>query len=180
MPVLRSPPGRLGNGRGLHAEDGGQRPAGMAEDLDPQVREAGAGLLDGDPAAPPTQRLAGQADLAADPGHQGLESQPRGPGGLRRLHRAPECLDELAGAQNPLITRVGLPAPPETLDHRPAAETAQEAAPLEVGPAAPGDAGGDEGPVGVPGPAAPGAEVAEDRLGWKRHIGSDQFPTVNT
>jgi len=136
VPVLRSPPGRLGNRRGLHAEDGGQRPAGMAEDLDPQVREAGAGLLDGEPAAPAAQSLAGQADVAADPGHEALERQPRGPGGLSRLQRAPEGLHELAGAQHPLITRVGLPAPPEALDHRPAAETAQEAAPLELGPAA--------------------------------------------
>ena len=60
----RASPGRLGNGRGLHAEDGGQGPAGMAEDLDPEIGEAGAGLLDGEPAAP-AHRLAGQADLAA-------------------------------------------------------------------------------------------------------------------
>jgi len=99
--------------------------------------------------------------MAADADHQGLK---RPPGGLGRRHRAPERLDELAGAQDPLIAQVGLPAPPETLDHRPAPEAAQEAAPLEVGPAAPGDAVGDEGPVGMPGPAA-GAEVAEDRLG---------------
>ncbi len=164
MCLLRASPGSLGNGRGLHAEDGGQGPAGVAEDLDPQVREAGSGLLDGEPATPPAQRLAGKADVAADARHQGLEGQPGEAGGLDRLHRAPERLDELAGAQDPLIARVGLPAPPETLDHRPAPETAKEAAPLEVRAAAPGDALGDEGPVGVPGPAA-GAEVAEDRLG---------------
>ncbi len=105
----------------------------MAEDLDPEIGEAGPSLLDGDPAAPPTQRLAGQGDMAADADHQGLERQSREAGGLGRLHRAPERFDEFAGAQDPLIPQVGLPAPPETLDHRPAAETAQEAAPLEVG-----------------------------------------------
>ncbi len=96
--LLRAPPGGLGNGRGLHAKNGGQGPAGMAEDLHPEIGEAGAGLLDGEPAAPPAQPLAGQTDVAADACHQALESQPRGPGGLGRLHRAPECLDELAEA----------------------------------------------------------------------------------
>ena len=162
--LLRSPPGRLGKSRGLHTEDGGQGSARMAEDLDPEIGEAGARLLDGDPATPATQRLAGQPDMAADAAHQGLERQPGTTGGLGRLYGAPECFDELAGAQDPLIAEVGLPAPPETLDRHPAPETAQEAAPLKVGPAAPRDALGHEGLVGLPGPAA-GTEVGEDCLG---------------
>jgi len=42
----------------------------MAEDLHPEVGEAGAGMLDWRPAATPIQRLARDADVAADASHQ--------------------------------------------------------------------------------------------------------------
>jgi len=48
--VHRSPPGGLGNGRGLHAGDRGQGAVGMAEDLHPEVGEAGAGMARARPA----------------------------------------------------------------------------------------------------------------------------------
>ncbi len=90
----------------------------MAEDLHPEVGEAGAGLLHGAPAAPAAQGGPGEAEVAADAGHQGVEGEPGRARGLGRLHGPLELGDELAGAEDSLIPQVGLAPPAEALDHR--------------------------------------------------------------
>jgi hypothetical protein len=135
----------------------------MAEGFDPEIGEAGARLLDGDPAPPPTVSR-GRPTWRQTRPTQGSSARrgDRGASAASPVRRSAST--NAREPMDPLIPPVGLPAPPEALDHRPAPETAQRAAPVEVEPAAPGDPVGDEGPVGRPGPAA-GAEVAEDRRG---------------
>ena len=171
--MLRPPPGRLEHGGGLHAEEGGQGPAGVPEDLHPEVGDPGAGLLEGVLAAPSSQRLAGEADVAADASHQGLEGDAGGAGSLAGLDGAPQGFDERAAPENALVSLVGLPAPPEALDHRPAAQAPDEAASLEVGAAALGEPRGHEGAVGLAGPPEAGAELVEDLAGRLPRAGDD-------
>jgi hypothetical protein len=96
-----------------------QGPPGVAEPFHPEVSDPHVGA---DAGAEPLER----------PGRS--ESLPGGAAlSLQRGH-------EVRTPEDPGIPQVGLPAPPEGGEARPAAQTPEEAAALEFRPAPPGDA----------------------------------------
>jgi hypothetical protein len=98
-------------------------------------------------------------------GHKGVQVDRGGVGGLGRLHRPAELVDEGGAPEDPLIPAKRLPAPAEGGHGGPAALRPEEASPLELRAAALRQSRGDKGVVGVPGPAGRGTELAQDRLG---------------
>jgi len=89
--------------------------------------------------------------VVTDAGHERVQGDLLGAGGLGRLHRPAELVDEGGAPEDPFIPLVGLPAPAEGGAHGPAALGPQEPPALELGPAALGEPRGDEGVVGVMG-----------------------------
>ena len=146
-------------------EDGGEGPPGVAEDGGPEVGDPLTGLARASGAAARSQGIGGHPDVAAHTGHEGSQGNAAAGDRVLLRHGATERLDEGAAAEDPLIPEVGLPTPAE-LHHRvPAAEAAKEAAALEIGPPALGDAIGDEHPVRDPGPVSRSRELAQDGRG---------------
>jgi len=113
---------------------------------------------------PGGERCRGYPNVVTDAGHERVQGDLLGAGGLGRLHRPAELVDEGGAPEDPFIPLVGLPAPAEGGAHGPAALGPQEPPALELGPAALGAARGHKGAVGGAGPAG-GAELGEDRLG---------------
>jgi hypothetical protein len=79
-----------------------------------------------------------------------------------RRHRLVQPLHKLRTAEDPLIPAIRLAPPAEGRDGLPPPQTAAEAPALQLGAAALGEAGDDEGPVGPPGAGDPGTELSED------------------
>ncbi len=80
--LLGAPLGRLEDRGGLHAEMGGERPAGAPEDGHPQVGDPRPGALHRHRAAAAGEDLGRDADRPADASHEGLDRHSGWAGGV--------------------------------------------------------------------------------------------------
>lgn len=153
---------RLVDRLGGDPEDGSQRPRGVPANLHPEIGDPGSGARYRTVSPPTPQPGRPQADLAADPGREVVqrEAWSSARGGRRPLLL--QLRHKLRTAEDPLIPAIRLAPPAEGRDGLPPPETAEEAPALQLGAAALGEAGGNEGPIGVPGPALGSAELGED------------------
>ncbi len=151
------------DGLGADAEDWRQGPAGVAEDLDPEVRDPVPGATDGGSAAALPKLFRANAHVAADAGDARVERGTPGGRAGRVLHATPEVLDEFTAPQDPLIAEVGLAAPAEGGHGGPPAQAAHQSPALEVGAATLGEAGRHEGAVGPAGAARGPGTLPQDR-----------------
>ncbi len=164
-PRLPAPHHGLVHGLRADAEDWREGPARVAEDLDPEVGNPIAGAGDIGAADTLPKVLGADAHVAADPADERGEQEASGgrTGGV--LHGAPEVLNEFTTPQDPLIAEVGLAASAEGRDRSPLPVAPEEAAALELRPAAVGHAEGDEFPICTPGAREAGAELGQDLSG---------------
>ncbi len=81
---------------------------------------------------------------------------------LGRLERPADLLHELAPAEHPLVSQVGLPPPAKPGNRAPAPEAPDQAAALEFRPPPEGNSLRDEGAVGCPRPRHRWRELPQD------------------
>jgi hypothetical protein len=82
---------------------------------------------------PGSERLRRDPDLSTNPGHEGIQGELPGAGGVGCLHRPAELVDEVGAPEHALIPAIRLPGPAEGGDRGPAALGPQEPPALSSG-----------------------------------------------